>query len=164
MPGSKLKKADLSGAKFVDAHLEVSDFTEANLIGARFQKTYLQSSNFTKSELSATYFENTNLESSDFTDANLQSAIITGTDLHEVTLIGANLSEVILLNVDMSKTRGLLVKQLQNRTQPFICKVTLPPSIKINPNRDCKLLPNELLKRDPMSYKTLRDAEDYVNK
>ena len=119
--GSDFRGADLSGAKFVNAHLEVTDFTNAkcdliNWQGAEFYLCKLpkniednkigylcrnpdkgRGENYTSLD-----FRNTYLQNVDLVDAILRNANFNGADLRGAKLTNANLSNLQALGTDFS--------------------------------------------------------------
>jgi uncharacterized protein YjbI with pentapeptide repeats len=119
--GTDFRGADLSGAKFVKAHLEVTDFTNAkcdliNWQGAEFYLCKLpkniendkvgylcinpakrRDADYTSSD-----FRNTYLQNVDLIDAILRNANFNGADLRGAKLINADLSNSQALGTDFS--------------------------------------------------------------
>ncbi|XGW00888.1 MAG: pentapeptide repeat-containing protein (plasmid) [Leptolyngbya sp. BL-A-14] len=176
---ANLVNSDLSGAMLVGTNLreanlscdppdsrdpnKCSDLSKADLRGANLHLAKLLDTN-----LSFANFEGANLEVTSFTGAYLYSANLRGADLSLAKLrlahlSGANLSKAILLATDLHQTTDLAPEQLEGRDPPLLCGSALPEGFTVNPNRDCDRLPQILLERDPEYFKTLKDAQDFVN-
>jgi len=65
--------------------------------------------------------------------------------------------------VDLSETKSLNPRELEGKDQPLLCKVKLPENIKVDPNRDCKEIPELLVKRHPKQFKTLEKTQAHVD-
>ncbi len=88
-----LRRTDLRGAEFWDAHLEGTDFWGAHLEGAKLWGAQLQ----------RTKLENAHLEG-----ANLREAKLTGAKLKDVCLKDADLREA-----DLTETSGLMKEEFE---------------------------------------------------
>ena len=67
-----------------------------------------------------------------FTEAELWCAYLEGANLEEAQLHGAK-----LLNTNLQEAQNLTDEQL---TSAKLCRTTLPDSITLDPNRNCKEL------------------------
>ncbi|MBW4657548.1 MAG: pentapeptide repeat-containing protein [Drouetiella hepatica Uher 2000/2452] len=111
-----LARADLSGADLRSADLRSADLSDVNLSSAN-----LRGSNLSRANLS-----DVNLSAADLSAADLSSANLRGADLSNTNISRANISRA-----DLRGTKLRFVK---------LCKTKLPPSAKVNPDRDCKEL------------------------
>ena len=154
-----LRDADLADANLFDADLSSASLFHANLSGAILNKANLMMADLTEADLSDTDLRDATLSHAHLRDANLSRADLSGADLSGVDLSGA-----ILLGVDLSsvKLSTLTQEQLEGEKQPLLCKVKLPKNIDVDPNRDCKDLPQVLLNRYPTKFKNLAEAQAYV--
>jgi len=127
--------ANLSSADFFGAGFNGADFFYANLSDTKFRGVSFMGSNLENSNLSGA-----NLDGVDFYGANLSGANLSGVNLsrarfYALTMVddlsGANLSSADLSGSDLSDDDLSLTK---------LCRTTLPPSSKLDPNRDCKEL------------------------
>ena len=139
-PIIKLEPANLSYAD-----LEHADLTHANLRGVDMSHTLihgflkeanLSNTTFREADLIKADFTRANLKEADFTKANLKEANLTNADLTNADLSGA-----ILLGLDLRTTIGLTQAQLEGSTPPLMCNVSLPKTIQIKTDRDCKRVP-----------------------
>jgi len=94
----RLEKKDLSGydfnGKYLNNHLEESDFSGLNLAGAKFAGAFL-----TKADFSQAHLENAELSGGRCQEANLEGAYLKG-----AKLVGAKLDQANLRGADLSKT------------------------------------------------------------
>jgi len=144
-PIIKLEPANLSYAD-----LEHADLTHANLRGVDMSHTLihgflkeanLSNTTFREADLIKADFTRANLKEADFTNANLKEANLTNADLTNADLTNADLSGAILLGLDLRTTIGLTQAQLEGSTPPLMCNVSLPKTIQIKTDRDCKRVP-----------------------
>ena len=144
-PIIKLEPANLSYAD-----LEHADLTHANLRGVDMSHTLihgflkeanLSNTTFREADLIKADFTRANLKEADFTKANLKEANLTNADLTNADLTNADLSGAILLGLDLRTTIGLTQAQLEGSTPPLMCNVSLPKTIQIKTDRDCKRVP-----------------------
>ena len=152
LSGAKLTYADLSGAKLTYADLSGADLSEVDLTDANLDHAHLSEAN-----LCGANFKRVKLERADLSRADLSEANLSGADF-----LHAKLSGAILLAVDLSQAKSLILQQLEAKQQPLLCRVKLPRNIEVDPNRDCKNLPEILLSRYPIRFKNLAEAQAYV--
>ena len=131
------------------ADLSFTSLSDTDLSGVNLFAANLSYADLSNSDLSNSDFSNSDLTHSDFSDANLSDA---------------DLSGAILLAVDLSQTKHLTQEQLEVEEPPLLCKVKLPKDIKVDPNRDCKNLPEVLQERDLERFEDLEEAQAYVDK
>ncbi len=128
---------NLEPANLSYADLEHADLTHANLSGVDLSHTLIHGF-FKEANLSNTTFREADLIKANFTRANLKEADFTKADLTEADLTKADLSGARLLGLDLRTTIGLTQAQLEGSTPPLICNVSLPKTIQIKTDRDCK--------------------------
>lgn len=128
---------NLEPANLSYADLEHADLTHANLSGVDLSHTLIHGF-FKEANLSNTTFREADLIKANFTRANLTEADFTKADLTEADLTKADLSGARLLGLDLRTTIGLTQAQLEGSTPPLICNVSLPKTIQIKTDRDCK--------------------------
>jgi uncharacterized protein YjbI with pentapeptide repeats len=162
---ANLYEANLMKSTFKGATLSMVDFTKANLVKSNFSgsvdliRTNFQEVNLTEADFSeVTLFTNSN-----FQKADLTRAMFTNSNFEESNFRKAKLHETILFRLDFSKTKMLTNDQFEGEKPPLICKVDLPKNITVNANRDCEILPQVLFKRYPEKFKTIEEAQDYMN-
>ena len=163
-----LSCAHLSGAVLIRAHLSCAHLSGAVLIGADLSCAHLTSSGLSGAQLivtkliiaqlSGANLSVTKLIGADLTFANLSGAQLIGTDLSGAQLHGADLSGAILLKADLRNVKELTQDQLKGGNPPLLCNVTLPKEIGVDSNRDCKAIPQALLKRYPEAFENLAEA------
>lgn len=173
--GASLTHALLARALFGHTDLSGADLSHANLGGAisdsaNLRRADLNCAQFMSAQLISADFRGANLSGADLRFAKLQDADLTDANLISVDLEDAKLSRAILLRVDLSSLRPGIVRpstltqeQLEGEDPPLLCKVKLPYGIEVDPNRDCKNLPKVLLERYPEEFKTLEEAQAYVD-
>jgi len=169
-----LTRALLTRAHLTLANLTYADLSDASLIGANLKCANLKCADFTRAnltraeliyaDLSDANLSDADLSDADFNGAELKRAILDSVNLNGTNLDRADLSDAILLAVDLSQTKSLTLQQLEGEHQPLLCKVNLPKDIDVDPNRDCKEIPELLVKRYPEQFKTLEEAQAYVDK
>ena len=93
MEKTKLNRAYLSGADFIDAYLHQAELIHTNLVGANLMGANLSHANLTGCNLGGA-----NLSHADLANANLTEAILIG-----VNLEGANLEGAILLGCNFQE-------------------------------------------------------------
>jgi uncharacterized protein YjbI with pentapeptide repeats len=164
MSNSKLNEADLRESYFRQTYLLGTDFTQAKLRNTGFFETNLALANFIKAQLQGVAFIKSDLTHSKLTEADLYIADFVDTKLKEVDFTKANLKKAIFLSVDLSQAKGLTLEQFRGDNQPFLCKVILPKTIPVNPDRDCNSLPKELMEKQPRTFKTIQEAKTYVDR
>ena len=155
---ANLTYADLSDASLIGANLKCAKLNGANLIRADLTRADLVFANLSDADLSGANLIRADLKRADLKRANLDSA-----NLDSANLDRADLRNAILLSVDLSQTKSLVLQQLEAKEQPLLCKVKLPENIKVDPNRDCKEIPGLLTKRYSNQFKTLEEAQAYVD-
>jgi Pentapeptide repeats (8 copies) len=110
---SKKPLISLASSNLEDAYLVDADLTKANLSRAN-----LSGVNLHGADLRGAYLSRVNLNR-----AHLFGVDLSGADLGEANLVGVDLRETNLAEVDLSRA--------------YLCKTKLPPSIKLDSNRDC---------------------------
>lgn len=155
---ANLQAANLWGANFLRANLDSADLQGADLLDAKLSGAGLDSTNLQQARLGRSQLQKANLRSANLQGADLWDANLLRADLHSANLQGA-----ILLVTDLRGTEGLTQPQLEGGEPLLLCHVALSKAIKVNPNRDCHRLPQELVKRYPDLFPTLKDAKNRVD-
>jgi uncharacterized protein YjbI with pentapeptide repeats len=163
-----LYKSDLSKANFSAANLSSANLSSVNLTGTTFNEANLSSailagavlrdSNFSKANLRSSNFVSADLGTTSFKGADLSGARFYSTDFRRVDLRNA-----ILVSINFLTTKRPTQLQLEGQDPPLLCNITLPSEIPVDPNRDCDRLPQIFLERYPREFKTIRDAEVYLD-
>src|SRR5579883_747031 len=165
LSGANLGDADLNGARLFGAKLTNANLRGAKLFNAKLFNANLTGANLSGADLSGADLTGANLSDADLRGAILSGAILSDADLRDAALKRADLRSAVLLHTDLRQAKTLTSQQqLEGINPPLLCNVALPEGFTINPNRDCDRLPQELLKRDPKLFKTLKAAEAYVNR
>ncbi|MEO0538393.1 MAG: pentapeptide repeat-containing protein [Cyanobacteria bacterium P01_A01_bin.123] len=169
-----LRYADLSSANLSSANLSYANLSSANLSSANLSSANLSSANLSYANLSDADLSSANLRSANLSSANLSYADLRDADLRDANLSYANLSSAnlssanlrgaILLNTNLRNTKGLSQQQLAGENQPFICNSSLPKGIEIDKDRDCDGLAQVLLNRYPHGFKSVEQAQAFVDK
>ena len=144
LEGASLIGAHLEGASLIGAHLEEAILTRAHLEGADLGSAHLEGAFFYQTHLEGASLIGTNLEGASLIGAHLEGADFRSARLEGASLIGAHLEEAISLGVNLSKVKDLTAEQLQGAK---LCATTLPEGIDLDPNRDCKQMPDVLVER-----------------
>ncbi|MDX2240279.1 MAG: pentapeptide repeat-containing protein [Leptolyngbyaceae cyanobacterium bins.302] len=152
LAGAFLDGVNLQGAFLYSANLQDTNLISANLQKANLSRANLQKANLSRANLQKAFLDNANLEGTFLDNANLEGAF----------LGNASLEGAILLATDLRNTEKLTQSQLQRAESPLLCNVALPKEIKINPDRDCNRLPQELVKRNSNEF-TLESAKKFVD-
>jgi uncharacterized protein YjbI with pentapeptide repeats len=164
LSGANLDSANFSGAALNGANLGSAHSKHANFSGAQFAYAHLNSANFFDADFSgANFFDaklsDTKLRSVSFTGSDLKNANLSGANLNMVSFLGANLSGVNFSGVNLSSTRAFDLSHANlsganlssadlsgsdlsddDLSLTKLCRTTLPPSSKLDPDRDCKEL------------------------
>jgi uncharacterized protein YjbI with pentapeptide repeats len=164
LSGADLSDANLSDANLGDADLSRANLSDADLSGADLSRANLSDANLKGAKLSSAKLSDADLSRANLSDADLSSADLSCVKLIDANLKGAQLSSVILLRTDFTRTKGLVQQQLEGDDPPLLCNVTLPKGIAVDPNRDCKRLPEVLLRRYHKNFNDLEHAQKYVDK
>lgn len=135
--GAKLNNAKLDNAKLmraflIEASMRWADLTNADLTSADLPNAYLTDAN-----LSGACMKSANLSKADLSKADLSKANLSKANLSEACMWDVNFSNADLSNANLSRGRNLTDEQL---TLAKLCRTTLPDSITLDPNRDCKAL------------------------
>lgn len=147
-----------------NANLSEADLSRANLSGANLSGANLYRVNLSRADLSRADLSRVNLSGADLSRANLSRVNLSGANLSGADLSETDLSEVILIATDLRDTKLLSIQLLGGEGwSPLLCNVALPKAIKVDSNRDCDRIPQELQKRYPQEFKTLQDAKEYVD-
>lgn len=136
---------------------------DANLFDALLSSANLSNSDLELAELSFADLSDADLSSAKLNSADLSSAKLNGAKLNGADLTFADLSGAIVLKTDLSTARNLIQEQLEGENSPYLCEVKLPPHITIDPDRDCKQLPTILQQRYPEEFKTIEEAQHYID-
>lgn len=152
LSGAKLSLANLSGAKLICADLNCADLNFADLNFA----------DLTGAKLAGAKLQGADLRVANLSGADLRVANLSGVKLGNANFSDAILSDAILLGTDFARTKGLIQQQLEGEETPLLCNVKLPEGIAVDPNRDCKRLPEVLLSRYPEYFENLEEAQKYV--
>jgi uncharacterized protein YjbI with pentapeptide repeats len=107
--------------------------------------------------------DDANLQDAVLDDANLQHANLHRANLQHAVLIGANLQHAVLIATDLRQTVKFTPQQLEGKEPPLLRNVALPKEFTFNPNRDCDRIPKVLHDLYPGNFKTIEDAQAYVN-
>ena len=139
-----LSKSKLQGVNLSEANLQDADLSIAELQGASFANANLQRAKFVQAKLQGAWFEDKpNLQGADFYKAELHNTIF--------------------LNTDLRNTKRLVQGQLVGNKRPFLCNSPVPENFaSINRDRDCKELPQVLMKKWPKQFPNLKKAQDHV--
>jgi uncharacterized protein YjbI with pentapeptide repeats len=164
LSSANLGFANLRGANLGFANLKGADFGFANLSDADLSLANLSDADLGFANLSDAGLSRANLNCADLSRANLSRANLSRADLSRANLSRANLSAALLLGTDFTRTEGLVQQQLEGEISPWLCNVTLPEGIAVDPNRDCKRLPEVLLSISPEYFQNLEEAQKYVDK
>jgi uncharacterized protein YjbI with pentapeptide repeats len=108
----------------------------ANLRNARLDYADLSGSNLDSANLSGAILYLADLSSANLGSVNLSGAILYYADLSGANLDHANLSSAVLYYANLGD--AILNDAILNGAK--LCRTTLPPSIKLDRNRDCKEL------------------------
>ena len=159
--GAVLKGVFLGGADLICTHFKDADLRGADLGGAELEGADLRGAN-----LGGANLNDANLNDVNFRGVFLGGADLICTKLRDADFKGVKLNDVIFLSVDLSPVRPdtLTQEQLEGENPPLLCKVKLSKNIKVDPNRDCKKIPEVLLERYPGRFKTLEEAQAYVDR
>jgi uncharacterized protein YjbI with pentapeptide repeats len=121
---ARLIGADLSRAKMIKVNGYRANLSEAKLAGADLTKAEMQRANLTKADLtganlSKAELARANLRGARLEGARLERAELARAELNEANLIGANLKGAHFFltrieGVDLSKTLGLVQRQLDD--------------------------------------------------
>ncbi len=108
-PGLSLQRANLSGAKFDDMDLQMSNFSDAILSNADLRNTSLKFSDFSRANLSNSslqeiYAPYLNAEKSMMKNANFSRADLFSVNFKGANLRGVNFSGASLLMADLRNT------------------------------------------------------------
>jgi hypothetical protein len=165
---ANLSDANLNGADLVDAnlyraYLVYAKLDGADLRGADLRGAFLNGAHLRGAFLNGARLNHANLNGAHLSNANLNGADLSNADLSSAELNSADLNSAKLLATDLRRVRGFTQQQLEGENPPLLCNVALPKSITVNKDRDCDLLPQELLKRFPEIFKTLDNAKQHVN-
>jgi uncharacterized protein YjbI with pentapeptide repeats len=153
-PQVDLTGFDLSGIELVHADLKNADLRAADLSYVDLHGADLSGANLgASSRTSGAYLRYSNLSDANLSDANLSYA-----NLSDVNITGA-----ILLRADLTGSKFSLQQQTATRSL-LLCKTKLPQGMEEISNRDCAKLPQIFLQRYPDIFKTLEDAQKFVNK
>jgi hypothetical protein len=159
-----LVSANLQEAIFYGANLQGANISRANLQRAVLRGANLQGAVLDRANLQGAVLDGANLQEVYLPGANLQGAIISRANLQGARrLDSANLQGAILIATDLRNAEKLTQPQLAGVDPPLLCNVALPKEIKVNPNRDCDRLPQELVKRYPELFSTPEFAKGLVD-
>ena len=147
-PSKPPSSVNLSRIKLPKASL-----VRANLSNAFLRDAFLRDANLHDADLSNTFLG----------DADLSNAFLFNTDLRDANLRDADLSNAILINIDLRSTKAFAQAQIEGDDPPFICNTLLPEGVKIDRDRDCKILAEVLQERYPSRFKSLEQAQEFVN-
>ncbi|MEO0537699.1 MAG: pentapeptide repeat-containing protein [Cyanobacteria bacterium P01_A01_bin.123] len=159
LDSANLSSANLSSANHSSANLSLANLSLANLSLANLDSANLSSTNLSSANLSSA-----NLSSANLSSANLSSANLSSANLSSANLSSANLDSAILLETDFREVKDLTEQQLEGKEPPLICGATFPTDIAVDRDRDWKRLPAALRERYPEKFKTLEEAEEFINK
>lgn len=95
-------QAELAGADLTRAILRDASFQRANLSGAKLIDADGPEARFVSADLSGADLTRATLRSADFTRTNLRRAILVGTDLRRSTLFRADLTDADLTGANLS--------------------------------------------------------------
>lgn len=169
LSGTELRYADLSGADFSGANLNGANLSCANLNGADLSSTTLRYTNLSCADLRYTNLNNADLRCADLSNANLSCALVRNANFSD-----ANLGGTLLFFINSQAALNLEPIQLNAKPSPFLCHVALPAYAQqpVNPNRDCKQIPQLLSERYNISideaqeivYEALQHSWNYKHK
>jgi len=160
---SDLINANLQKALLPEGNLQGASLDDVNLQGAFLWRANLQGAFLWRANLQGAYLYGGYLQRAYLIKANLQGANLIKANLQGANLIKANLQGAILLATDLRGKIRLTQLQLEGVEPPLLCNVALPKEIKVNPNRDCDRLPQELVKLYPDNFPTFEDAKNTVD-
>jgi Pentapeptide repeats (9 copies) len=129
-----LANRNLSGANFINAKLGQVIFIGANLSGASFGLANLNATRFNGANLNKADFSSANLAEADFSASTSIKTNLRETDFGDANLSMTKFGDADLSGANLSKTQNLTKNQL---IAVDLCKTKLPPSINLNPDRNC---------------------------
>ncbi len=137
LEGEDLSGAQLRGVNLSDSNLRNVDFSDANLHGAILQGSDLRGANLSGADIREGDLNSSNMRRVNLTHSRLSGAKLAGTDLAGASLRGAeleatdfngvNLLDADLEGADLSKSRGLLQKQINKARMG--AQTVLPPGL-----------------------------------
>jgi uncharacterized protein YjbI with pentapeptide repeats len=162
LSGADLSGADLSGIDFMSANLSIANLSNANLNSADLSFANFRGASLMNANLSNAILRGAKLHETIVNEANLSNANLSRAELSDANLMNTNLSNAILLSTDLRKVQNLTPDQLEGNKPPLLCNVALPQGFKVDPDRDCNLLPEEFVKRYP-GRNTLEETKKSVD-
>ena len=96
MVNTKLNRAYLSGADFIDAYLDRAELIKADLVGADLDGASLCHANLTGCNFGGANLRGANLTGANLTEAILIGANLTGANLTDAVILSCNFQEAIL--------------------------------------------------------------------
>jgi uncharacterized protein YjbI with pentapeptide repeats len=131
---ANLRNATLGGANLNGAILNRVHLEEANLNGAYLRGADLNKAHLEKAELRGAHLEGANFNDAELKGAYLNGANLSGANFRYSDLRSTNLRGVILVGTDLS------FANLQDADLRFakLCKTKMPPTLKLNTNRNCR--------------------------
>jgi uncharacterized protein YjbI with pentapeptide repeats/flagellar basal body-associated protein FliL len=164
---ANLTEVNLTGANLTKVKFTEANLTRANLSGADLTKANFTGANLTGANLSGAKIHYANFEGANLEGANFQGAFLVeqpaDAKFGEANFQGVSFQGAILFRVYLSPAHNLSSVQLTGNNPPLLCKVALPSDIQIDGNRDCEKIFQILKDRYPEQFKTLEDAETYIN-
>lgn len=139
--GANLKGANLEGANLEGANLEGANLEGANLGGANLYIANLQGACFVNATLQAAYLVGTNLQKTNLTCANFGMANLAHANCGDAFLWFTSFHKADLAHTDLSKIKWIEELDLD---EAYLCNTLLPDSLKIDPNRDCSELEDDI--------------------
>jgi len=150
-----LSDAVLSDAVLSDANLSYAVLSDADLSDAVLSDANLSYAVLSDADLSDAVLSDAVLSDAVLSDAVLRNAVLRNADLRNAVLRSA-----VLLETDLRGSKNITTEQLSGENAPCLCGVALPDNIDLDPNRDCKRIPQLLSARN--SLITLEEAQQMV--
>ncbi|MEM9215955.1 MAG: pentapeptide repeat-containing protein [Cyanobacteria bacterium P01_F01_bin.150] len=162
--GPHLAKANLSNARLSRTSLDIANLSYADMSNTLCYTTNFSGANLFKANLSNAYLARASLARANLKYADLRYADLSNTNLRSADFAHANFDNATLIETNLPNARNLKIEQLEGDSSPLICNCILPSGINVDPNRDWPRLAQVLHEREPESFKTLKDAERWVEK
>ncbi|WP_088894960.1 pentapeptide repeat-containing protein [Leptolyngbya ohadii] len=163
LSGTNLSGTDLSRTNLSGINLRYTDLSYAKLYYANLSNANLFNANLLGAHLLGADFSGADIHAVNLKDADLLTADLSFGNLGPANLSNTNLSGAIILKTDLSEAQYLTQEQLEGEYPPYLYKIKLPPHITIDPNRDCKEISQVLKDRYPERFKTLEEAQKYID-
>lgn len=157
LQGANLYQASLEKASLNYASLQGAWLYQANLERARLGAASLQKATLSEASLQKAILDYADLEGATLVGAELQEASLERTNLAKADLSGAQLNQTQLLLTQLTTAKNLEAQQLDHA---YLCATKLPPDLKLDPDRDCDLMPKYWVERG--WSETEQEAQDFI--